>query len=600
MDSSLKILVIEDSPADFLLLQRQLQHDGLAAECTRVDSDSALDTALGEAWDVVLADYNVPGMDFLAALARLRVCWPELSVILVSGSVGEEVAVDFLRRGLSDFVLKDHLVRLAPAIRRTLQESVERRALREAEASLRASEAFKRAILDSIAAEIAVLDRDGLIVAVNEPWRRFALDNTNEPGQPTRHTGVGSNYLSVCQASTGYAAQGALDARAGILAVMAGHLPSFSLEYPCHSPSQERWFTMTVTPLGAGAQGVVVTHSSITERKLAEAQLRKLALAVEQSPESIVITNLDGEIEYVNEAFIRTSGYSREEAIGGKPNLLKSGRTPPATYSALWGALARGETWQGEFINLRKGGGEYIEFANITPLRQPDGNISHYVAVKEDISEKKKIAVELEQYRHHLEDLVAQRTFELEEAKTQAEAANVAKSAFLANMSHEIRTPMNAILGLTYLLRGDNATPAQLERLSKINSAAHHLLSIINDILDLSKIEAGKLQLEQRDFALGAVLDHVRSMILDAAQSKGLSVEVDGDDVPLWLSGDATRLRQALLNYAGNAVKFTERGGITLRAFAVGDRGRAARPLRGAGQRYRHRAGVTAQIVFCV
>jgi PAS domain S-box-containing protein len=149
--------------------------------------------------------------------------------------------------------------------------------------------------------------------------------------------------------------------------------------------------------------------------------------------------------------------------------------------------------------------------------------------------------------------------------RRRAESASQAKSAFLANMSHEIRTPMNAILGLTHLLH-NGATPEQLERLDKIDGAGKHLLSVINDILDISKIEASKLQLEVNNFALGAVLDHVRSMISDSAQAKGLRIEVDGDAVPIWLRGDAMRLRQCLLNYASNAVKFTAQGSISLRA----------------------------------
>ena len=157
-------------------------------------------------------------------------------------------------------------------------------------------------------------------------------------------------------------------------------------------------------------------------------------------------------------------------------------------------------------------------------------------------------------------------------AKDAAEQANRAKSAFLANMSHEIRTPLNAILGLAYLLRRKGATPAQIERLDKIADAGRHLLAILNDILDLSKIEAGKLVLEESDFALSALFDQVCSLIADAAKEKGLTVEIDVAAAPLWLRGDPTRLRQALLNFAGNAVKFTEHGVIGLSARLVDER----------------------------
>jgi PAS domain S-box-containing protein len=309
----------------------------------------------------------------------------------------------------------------------------------------------------------------------------------------------------------------------------------------------------------------------VTKRVVAEAELRKLYQAVEQSPNSIVITNLKAEIEYVNAAFLATTGYSREEVMGRNPRILHAQDVKPGDRAPLWQALTQGLPWKGEFHNRRKDGSTYVELAHVAPLRQPDGTITHYVGVKEDITEKTRITQELDRHRQHLEVLVQERTVELADARRRAEAANLAKSAFLANMSHEIRTPMNAIVGLSYLLQREQLTPQQAARLAKIDTAALHLLSIISGILDLSKIEAGKVVLEDADFPLNGVLDAVQALIADRAAAKGVAVHVQSDGVPVWLHGDATRLRQALLNYADNALKFTSKGSIWLRARLLQD-----------------------------
>jgi two-component system sensor histidine kinase/response regulator len=306
--------------------------------------------------------------------------------------------------------------------------------------------------------------------------------------------------------------------------------------------------------------------SDISERKQMENELRKLAQVVEQNPQSIAITNINAEIEYVNEAFTKSTGYGRKEVMGKNPRILQSGKTSPKTYLALWKSLNYNRAWKGEFNNLRKDGIAYTTQAIVAPIHNPDGEVTHYVSINEDISKKKQLSRELNDYRHNLEALVEERTTQLAEARQKAETANLAKSAFLANMSHEIRTPMNAIVGLTHLLQSSGPTAEQKDKLTKIDTSATHLLSVINDVLDISKIEAGKLVLEQSDFHLDSLFDHVRAMLRDAAAAKGLKFEIDTTGVTRWLNGDLTRLRQALLNFAGNAVKFTNHGTICLRA----------------------------------
>jgi len=430
----------------------------------------------------------------------------------------------------------------------------------------------------------------------------------------------------------------------------------------------------------------------ITERIRTEEQIRKLAKAVEQSPESIVITDNKVCIEYVNEAYVRASGYSRKELIGKNPRILQSGHTPHEVFVDMWDSLSHARPWRGKLFNRRKDGTYYTELASISPITQSDGQITHYVGVNQDITEKlaiearlieeyrlrmeiiksipgifilmdeegkrllwnrkvieilgvsddvygnsvigdytdqkdrdktrhafnsalngfettieaksitssgqripilynvvpfeyegrksvlvygtdisqlKEVEAELESHRAHLEDLIKIRTNELAQAKLVAEAANSAKSDFLANMSHEIRGPLNAVMGMAHLIRRGGLNHQQKERMDNLDSASEHLLEILNSILDISKIEAGKFELNIGDVQVSKVVENVIAMIRDKSDEKNILISTEIELPVDLLLGDTIRLQQALLNYGSNAVKFTNEGKITFRVKAV-------------------------------
>jgi two-component system, sensor histidine kinase and response regulator len=305
-------------------------------------------------------------------------------------------------------------------------------------------------------------------------------------------------------------------------------------------------------------QRFVVVLRDITQRHAQEQEVRLLSMAVEQSVQSIVITDLDANIQYVNAAVLTSSGYSMREMLGRNPRMLQSGKTPRETYAQMWRQLSAGQPWRGLLFNRRKDGVDYVEDATITPIRDGQGRVTQYMALMLDVTEKRRLSDELERHQHHLEDLVEQRTVALVEARRAAEKASEAKSAFLATMSHEIRTPMNGVIGSLDLLQRSALSSYQRDLADTVSESALALLTIIDDILDFSKIEAGQLSLQSEAVCLDRLTNSVRDALRVTAASNAVDLQIDvAPDVPDWILSDGGRLRQILNNLLGNAIKFT-------------------------------------------
>jgi PAS domain S-box-containing protein len=302
-------------------------------------------------------------------------------------------------------------------------------------------------------------------------------------------------------------------------------------------------------------QKVVKSSQNLaTAKTTAETALREMsALRSAFDEHSIVsVTDATGQITNVNAGFCRISGYSADELIGKDHSILNSHTHPRSFWMDMWFGLAAGHAWRGEICNRAKDGHLYWVDSTIVPHIAPDGRIEKLISISLDITEQKITQTKLQA------------------AQAQAEAANAAKSEFLANMSHEIRSPMTAILGFTDLLASEGdatkAPPQRREYINTIRRNGEHLLAIINDILDISKIEAGKMNVESVATQPVQVLHDIISLMDVKAAAKSISLRcLFETDIPATIRSDPLRLRQILVNLVGNAIKFTETGGVTLR-----------------------------------
>lgn len=322
--------------------------------------------------------------------------------------------------------------------------------------------------------------------------------------------------------------------------------------------ARSRGFTATDQP-GVPTR-IIGTIQDITSRKAAEHALResqsatrKLSLVASRTDNLVIIAKPDGTIEWVNESFLRVMEYSFAEVVGRSPQFFMTGPESDARIvRRVKSAMERGEGISTDLVNYSKSGRKYHVHLEIQPVRNDQGVLEHFIAIEADITAR-----------------VATETA-LRRAKAEADDASRAKSEFLASMSHEIRTPMNGVIGMTSLLLETALTPEQTDCVATIRSSGEALLTIINDILDFSKIESGKMELEQQPVDVHACIEEAFDLFAMAAAAKNVELSYHvHEDVPAWIAGDATRLRQVLVNLVNNAVKFTPSGNVAIEVAMV-------------------------------
>jgi diguanylate cyclase (GGDEF)-like protein/PAS domain S-box-containing protein len=384
----LAVLIVEDSESDALLIIRLLKKAGYDVMFERVETAEQMRSALEKRnWDIVISDYSLPQFGGQAALELLKAKQTDTPFIVVSGTIGEENAVALMKAGAHDYLIKDNLARLIPAVRRELDQAVIRRARKLSEEALRESEEKYRMLVEQASDAIFIADYKGQCLDVNAAGCKL-LGYTREEIQKSKVDDFakfsldGPTKLKEFQKKKTLIIEGEIFCKDGKLKnveISARQLPDGNF------------------------QGIV---RDITERKRAEEKLRQLSRAVEHSPASIVIIDANGSIEYVNPKFTEVTGFTLAEVLGRSPSdTFGSNELPPEASSVHWQTIRDGKEWRGEMLNRKKNGETYWESVSISPITDSNGLITHFVAVSEDITSRKEAEEKIMRLNAGLEKL---------------------------------------------------------------------------------------------------------------------------------------------------------------------------------------------------
>jgi PAS domain S-box-containing protein len=569
MDRQLRILILEDNASDAELVRRELRKTGLdfTAQVTP-DKASYLQALDTPAPDLILADYSLPGFDGLTALSLARQRFGDLPVVIVSGAIGEETAIEALKAGATDYVLKQRLSRLGPVVKRALLAAKQSAEKKLAEEEVARQREWLRVTLTSIGDAVIASDTQGRVTFLNPVAASLTGWSEEEAvGQPVAAIFQVINEKTR-QPADDVVARVLCDKRIVALANDSALVAKDGREVPIED---------SAAPI-LGAAGdvvgvVLVFHDVAAKRRAAEA-IRQAKEEWERTfntvPDFVAVMDEQHRIVRVNRPMAERLGVTPEQCVGLRCYEVVHGTAQPPEYCPHVQTCRDGRQHAAEVHEPRLGGHFLV---STTPQFDEQGRLMGTVHVARDITERKRAEEALR------------------EAKAAAEAANEAKGRFLANISHELRTPMNAILGMIDVALPKAADPTVQDCLQTARGSADLLLTLLNDLLDSARVESGKLELESAPFSLRRMLDQITRVLAVRASEKGLCFYCRiPQDIPDALAGDRMRLQQILLNLAGNAVKFTERGEveITLRVvkgLGIGDWGLEGEGKGGGGGR---------------
>jgi len=522
----IRVLILEDVEVDAELMVAEQRRAGFDPEWRRAQTEAEYLDSLGPGVDVILADYNMPGFDAWRALELLQRRELDIPFIVVSGTISEEVGVECMKRGATDYLLKDRLARLGPAVAQALDSRRIREEKRKMEAALRESEERYRLITETIRDAIFMVDLEG----------RFVLGNRSG----AELTGYSLAELAGLRVFSLLTPEGAQEVAARLSAAQAGQEVSPWLETEFLRKDGTRvWVEAQMASVLKDGQvvGRLGVVRDISERKRAEETLRLLESAVRQAGDSVVITTSQLErpgptILFVNPAFTRMTGYTAEEAVGRSPRILQG----PATDRAIrWHAsqeLAAGRDAYAETVNYRKDGTSFHVAWHVSPVRDEQGRITHFVGIQRDITEARRAAEHLQEQRDAL--------FQSEKL--------AAMGQLLAGVAHELNNPLSVLIGHSVMLR-QAVPPALAGRATKIVAAAERCARIVRNFLALARHHP----MEYQRVNLNQVLEGAVELL--AYQLRVDNVEVTftlAPDLPI-LWGDSDQLHQVLVNLVSNA-----------------------------------------------